>query len=127
MATRPPASPSKARAPRATGGRLRIRAVSTRRWWTQRLLLFVGLPCVLGLGVAVYFWVSYARIIDRKLGGDERPVPHIFGRPFELRAGQPLSPTLLVQRLNDVGYDPRIGWLLRQSVPGRHQQTGGAG
>ncbi len=43
----------------------------------------------------------------RKLAGEERPCPRIFGRPFELSAGQALSPAQFVQRLNDVGYAER--------------------
>jgi penicillin-binding protein 1B len=46
-------------------------------------------------------------MIDAKLGGEQQPVPRIFGRPFEFQAGRALSPAQLVQRLNDVGYAQR--------------------
>ena len=52
-------------------------------------------------------WTSYGRIIDRKLSGEQTAAPRIFGRPFELRTGQSLSPAQFVQRLNDVGYAHR--------------------
>jgi penicillin-binding protein 1B len=55
----------------------------------------------------VYFWASYARLIDARLGGEARAVPRIFGRPFELVAGRGLSVDQFVQRLNDVGYAQR--------------------
>jgi penicillin-binding protein 1B len=61
---------------------------------------------VLG-GVTASLWVSYGRIIDRKLSGERRPVPRIFGRPFELAPGQVLSLAQFIQRLNDVGYAER--------------------
>ena len=57
--------------------------------------------------VGSFYWIRYGKLIDSKLGGEQRPVPRIFGRPFELRAGSALSPTQLVQRLNDVGYAER--------------------
>ncbi len=49
-------------------------------------------------------WIKYGRMIDAKLSGEQRPIPRIFGRPLELRAGVALSEAQLVQRLNDVGY-----------------------
>lgn len=56
----------------------------------------------------VYFWVSYGHMIDARLGGrEQRPIPRIFARPFELQPGRALDVTRLVQRLNDVGYAER--------------------
>ncbi len=55
----------------------------------------------------VYFWISYGRLIDSKLSTEQRPMPRIFGRPFEIRPGRGLAPAQLVQRLNDVGYAER--------------------
>ena len=45
--------------------------------------------------------------IDARLGGEQRAIPRIFGRPFELRPNQALTPAQLEQRLNDVGYASR--------------------
>jgi penicillin-binding protein 1B len=62
---------------------------------------------VVCLSTAAYFWVSYGRMIEARIVGDQGPVPRIFGRPLELRPGQGLSGTQLIQRLNDVGYAQR--------------------
>lgn len=70
-------------------------------------LLIVGGPAAIGLIVLVALWITYARMIDSRLGGDEKPVPRIFARPFELRPGIGVSPVQLEQRLNDVGYAKR--------------------
>ena len=59
------------------------------------------------LGALIYFWISYGRIIDRKLAGEQRPVPRIFGRPLEVTTGQGISPIQLIQHLNSVGYAER--------------------
>src|SRR6185369_1669530 len=75
--------------------------------WARMLLLVGGSLTLVFLLIATYFWISYARIIDTKLVGEERPVPRIFGRPFELRTGIPLTPAELQKRLNDVGYAER--------------------
>src|SRR6185436_18167836 len=40
-------------------------------------------------------------------GGEQRSIPRIFGRAFELRPGQGLKIAQLEQRLNDVGYASR--------------------
>ena len=71
------------------------------------MLLGIGGPLAVGVLFSVYFWVSYGRMIDARLGGEQRAVPRIFGRPFELRVGRGLEPRQLEQRLNDVGYAER--------------------
>lgn len=81
-------------------------ALPTRRW-VRVAMLVGGIPVALGLLLTAYFWITYGRMIDARLGGEQRPIPRIFARPFELRAGRGLSPALLVQRLNDVGYAER--------------------
>jgi penicillin-binding protein 1B len=80
-----------------------------------------GVLLVLLGGVTTYFWINYARIIDAKLGGEQRPAPRIFGRPFDLRPGLALSPAQLTQRLNDVGYADRP----KPDQPGEFTLTGG--
>jgi penicillin-binding protein 1B len=70
-------------------------------------LIAVGVPLLIGLVAGGYYWNRYGHLIDAKLSGERRPVPRIFGRPFELQAGRALSPAELVQRLNDVGYAER--------------------
>ena len=67
----------------------------------------MAIALVLGSILLAYFWSTYAAEIDARLGGEQRSVPRIFGRPFELRAGNGLTPQQLIARLNDVGYAER--------------------
>ena len=97
--------PAPRRSPAARGVTFRVRW--PRRRWVRYTLIGLGVPCVLGFFVATYLWVSFGRQIDDRLGGEARPIPRIFGRPFEIRPGRGLSPAQLVQRLNDVGYAQR--------------------
>jgi penicillin-binding protein 1B len=113
MATRPPRRPS-AFAPRTdvpdpgTPRRFRrFRMWLPQRRWMRFALIFVGVPALALFIVGAYYWVSFGRLIDAKLGGDQRPVPRIFGRAFEIRAGRGLSLEQLRQRLNEVGYAER--------------------
>lgn len=108
MATRPPIRPTRPSRPKSkTSPRLRLRPAGRRRRWLVVAAVALGVPLVLGLGAAGYYWNRYGHVIDAKLSGERRPVPRIFGRPFELHSGQALSPVELVQRLNDVGYAER--------------------
>jgi 1A family penicillin-binding protein len=105
--TRPPARkrrpPRTRRAPR----RLRLALSEPRRRWLTAALAAGALVLVGGLAVATYYWIHDARLIVATLGGEQRPVPRIFGRPFDVRPGEVLSPAGLVQRLNDIGYAER--------------------
>jgi penicillin-binding protein 1B len=100
-----------------------------RRWlsrgnrrtrWLKLGSLVVGVPFIGCLVLATIFWVSYGHMIDRRLVGEQRPIPRIFARPFELRPGQGLSPLQLEQRLNDVGYAERV----RPDAPGQFSIAG---
>src|SRR6478672_2701370 len=118
MATRPPhrlGLPPQANRP---AWRVR-RRIFWPRWTRKALLVGLGLFSILAV-FAVYFWISYAHLIDAKLVGEQRPIPRIFGRAFELRAGAPLTPAQLVQRLNDVGYAERP----KPEQPGEFNLTG---
>ena len=77
-----------------------------RRIW-RKLLIGGAVLLVLFLGLTGYYWTKYARLIDQRLGGEQRAIPRIFGRAFELRPGQGLKMAQLEQRLNDVGYASR--------------------
>ena len=110
MATRPPRRPSAPTSqpvlrtpwsPRAPRVRL------PRKPWVRALVLGLGIPAVILFFAVIYYWVSYGRLIDAKLGGDQRPAPRIFGRAFEIRAGRALTVEQLRQRLNEVGYAER--------------------
>ncbi len=84
------------------------------------LLLLVGIPALVVFATGVYFWVSYGRLIDSKLGGEQRPVPRIFGRAFEIRTGRAVTVEQLRQRLNEVGYAERP----KAEKPGEFSITG---
>lgn len=114
MATRPPVHPSRRKkaltppAKSATAPR-RSSPGAGRSWrqhpWARRILLTAGAIGVVLFGVIVYFWISVGHMIDKRLGGGEdRPMPRIFGRALEIRTGQPLSVAELRSRLNNVGY-----------------------
>jgi penicillin-binding protein 1B len=63
---------------------------------------------VLALGTFTYLYVSYSRIIEARLHSErDRAVPRVFARPLALQAGQSMSQTELIARLNDVGYAQR--------------------
>ena len=67
-----------------------------------------GVAGVLLIGVTTYYWISVGHMIDKRLGGGEdRPMPRIFGRAFEIRPGQALTIAELRSRLNNVGYSER--------------------
>jgi hypothetical protein len=72
--------------------RIRILLAGPRRTWLKVLLVVVGVPLVVLLFVTAYFWVSYGRLIDAKLKTEQQPIPRIFGRPFEIRAGRRSRP-----------------------------------
>ena len=61
------------------------------------------------LGVAtVYYYVSFARLIDQRLHGErDRVLPRVFARPLEIRRGQSMSNRQLIDRLNELGYAQR--------------------
>ena len=91
-------------------------AAKVRAWLARgdrrtRLLklasLVVGIPAAIGLTVATILWVHDSRLIENRLGGEQKPIPRIFARPFELRQGEAISASQLEQRLNDVGYAKR--------------------
>ena len=78
-----------------------------RRWLRYLLAAFAVLLLITG-GVAYYFYVSYAELIDARLHGErERTLPRVYARPIELRRGQALSEEDLIVRLNDLGYAHR--------------------
>jgi penicillin-binding protein 1B len=100
MATRSAATPRAGRPPGKTSPAAR------RRFW-RKIMLIAAAPLALALIFVVSLWTTYSAQIDARLGGEQRAIPRIFGRPFELRPGQGLTPSQLEQRLNDVGYASR--------------------
>jgi penicillin-binding protein 1B len=85
------------------------------RRWRRALILLIGVPLLLLSAGAGYYYVVFSTMIDARLsGGWQRTDPRIFARPLELRRGQALTPSQLVDRLNDLGYAQRA----RPAQPG---------
>ena len=87
----------------------------------RRTLIGGAVVGALAIAVLAYFWISFGHQIDAKLSGEQRPVPRIFGRPIEIRAGQSLSLAQLLQRLNDIDYAQHPG---KPSAPGEFSVAG---
>jgi penicillin-binding protein 1B len=110
MATRPPrrpSAPSSRPAIKSPWSPRPLRNLLPRKPWVRALVLGLGIPAVILFFTVVYYWVSYGRLIDAKLGGEQRPAPRIFGRSFEIRPGRAVTYEQLRQRLNEVGYAER--------------------
>jgi penicillin-binding protein 1B len=93
------------------GLRVRLARLSWPAWlkpWRRQILIGLGVMAVAAVGIAVYLYVSYGRIIDARLHGErDRTVPRVFARPLTLQANQSINQAELVVRLNDVGYAQR--------------------
>src|SRR6188508_1013918 len=75
------------------------------RGWKFYALVVAGSVFLLLSTVTVYYYVKFSRMIDARLHGEfSRADPRVFGRPFEIRRGQMVTPQQLVDRLNDLGY-----------------------
>jgi hypothetical protein len=96
-----------ARAPGKRPAGVVVRYRWPRRRWLRWTLLTIGSLSLLGLIFCTYLWISYAHLIDARLGLESQPIPRIFGQPFEIQPGRALTVAQLVQRLNDVGYAQR--------------------
>jgi len=128
MATRPPAQPPRRKKPAPPRSAMPARGGRLDRWlrfipepWRRRALIGAGVTAALFLIVLVYAWIRVAGMIDRRLGGgDDRPMPRIYGRAFEMHAGQPMSVAELRARMNDVGYSEKA----KVENPGEFSITG---
>lgn len=79
------------------------------------------MPVIVLSVVLGYYYVRVAAIIDERLHGErERVLPRVFARPLELRAGQLISESQLIDRLNDLGYAERP----RPEAPGEFSVDG---
>ena len=95
----PKAMPRKA--PRIRGWRIRI---PQARWKRALLGIAAGLGIVF-VAILGYYYVQFSRIIEARLHGErDRVIPRVFARPLILHAGQGLTETELIARLNDLGY-----------------------
>jgi penicillin-binding protein 1B len=79
-----------------------------RRKWVKRAAIALGALAVVVVAFAAYFYVVFSRMIDARLQGDmTRADPRVFARPLELRRGQAVTISQLIDRLNDLGYAHR--------------------
>ena len=116
MTTRPAKGPTrtpKSRPTRRPGAGELLASLRRRK----TLLIVLAIPLVLGAIVMAYLWSTYAAQIDARLNGEQRSIPRIFGRRFELTPGSGLTPKQLEERLNDVGY------ALREAIQGPGEFT----
>ena len=92
-----------------TAVRLKIRlSLWWRKPWVRRTAVGLSIPAAVLCVAAVYYYISFARLIDARLHGErERVFPRVFARPLELRRGQALTDHQLIDRLNDLGYAQR--------------------
>ena len=97
------------------GWRIRLR-LGKKRWgwpaalrpYRRHITIGLAMLAVLMVGTMSYLYVSYGRVIEARLHGErDRAVPRVYARPLTLQAGQNLSQSELVARLNDVGYAQR--------------------
>lgn len=93
------------------GWRVRIAKL---RWpafllpYRRHIMIGAAAVAVIMVGTLSYLYVSYSRIIEARLHGErDRAVPRVYARPLTLQAGQNLSQSELIARLNDVGYAQR--------------------
>src|SRR6058998_3468577 len=80
-----------------------------RKPWVRRTAVGLSIPAAVLCVAAVYYYISFARLIDARLHGErERVFPRVFARPLELRRGQAVTDRQLIDRLNDLGYAQRV-------------------
>lgn len=86
-----------------------MRVRLSRGFWTSRLGLCIlgvaGFLFLVGAGTCTYFYVSYSRLIEQRLGGAVfTSTSRVFAAPPRVYAGQPLSQAELTAYLQRVGY-----------------------
>ena len=85
-----------------------MRGPAWLRPYRRHIAIALAVLAVITVGAMSYLYVSYGRIIEARLHGErDRAVPRVYARPLTLQAGQNLSQSELVARLNDVGYAQR--------------------
>jgi penicillin-binding protein 1B len=90
-----------------SGAKRRIVKVFGRKWKLYALVALAG-PLVVLIGVMGYYYVVFSRMIEARMHGEmQRVDPRVFARPFEVRRGQSITPSQLVDRLNELGYANR--------------------
>ena len=78
------------------------------RPYRRHITMALAVLAMITIGAMSYLYVSYGRIVEARLHGErDRAVPRVYARPLTLQAGQNLTQSELVARLNDVGYAQR--------------------
>jgi penicillin-binding protein 1B len=94
--------------PRGEGRKALALKILIERKWVRYGLYAVGAIIFAAGAVIVYYYLSFARIVDTRLHGErERTLPRVYARPVELRRGQTITDQDLIARLNDLGYTHR--------------------
>ena len=98
------------------GWRGRLTRLQRKSWrwpallrpYRRHIAIALAVCAVVAVGTMTYLYVSYSRIIEARLHGErDRAIPRVYARPLTLQAGQNLSQSELIARLNDVGYAQR--------------------
>lgn len=85
----------------------RVVKILGRRWKLYAAVALAG-PLLVLSGVLGYYYVVFSKMIDARMHGEmQRVDPRVFARPFEIHRGQSVSPTQLIDRLNEMGYANR--------------------
>ncbi len=101
--------------PKAPGRRKASSGFAVRPGWRRYLLCAIGGVTIVTGVVLVFYYFSFARIVDARLHGQrDRTLPRVYARPVELRRGQTITEQDLIARLNDLGYTHRA----RAELPG---------
>jgi penicillin-binding protein 1B len=73
--------------------------------WKRAVLGVAAALALVFFAVLGYYYVQFSRIIEARLHGErDRVIPRVFARPLTLHAGQGLTESELIARLNDIGY-----------------------
>ena len=71
----------------------------------KTILALAGLALVIGIGVFVYYYNVYAKMIDARLrGGPYRTTAGIYASPGSVAVGDKLTPSELTATLRRAGY-----------------------
>src|SRR5215831_8576086 len=88
----------------------RKKTKSSKSWFRSPLfkvaLALFLISFIAASSTLLYFYVEYARIIDRKLSGEIfKNTARIYATPFHLYPGQKLTPETVVSRLHRAGFE----------------------
>jgi penicillin-binding protein 1B len=100
--------PGRKRPTRRESTTARRRTGPRGRRWPLYVALALLVPLAALSAIAGFYYVLFSRqIAERMSGAENRSLPRVLARPFEIRRGQAISESQLVDRLNDLGYAHR--------------------